>query len=78
MTSKIIFLNHDTFIKLVYFYENCFFSYIHNSTLLLNYTQKKMTNLSPPPENMNLIQEACGIVGTPAVTAFAQNHWATA
>ena len=37
-----------------------------------------MTNLSPPLENMNFIQEACGMVGTPAVTTFVGNHWATA
>ena len=36
-----------------------------------------MIKLSPPPENMNSIREACGIVGTPASTAFVGNLWAT-
>ena len=35
-----------------------------------------MINLSQPWENMNLIQEKCGIVGTATVTAFFGNHLA--
>ena len=53
------------------------YSYIYISTLLSNYTQMKMINLSPPPENMNMIQRACSIVGMPAVTAFVGHLWAT-
>ena len=45
--------------------------------LLFYYIHMKMITLPPPPENMNLIQEAWGIVETLAVTAFAGNHWAT-
>ena len=64
-------------LNLCFVKENCFYSYIHISTLLFSYTQMKMINLSPPPENMNSIQEACGIVGMLVVTAFVGNHWAT-
>ena len=34
----------------------------------------RMINLSHPQENMNLIREACGIVGTPSVIALVGNH----
>ena len=37
----------------------------------------KIMNISQPPENINLIQAAFGIYGTPAVTAFVGNLWAT-
>ena len=53
------------------------YSYIYIPTLLSNYTQMKMINLSPPTENMNMIQGACGIVGMPAVTKFVGHLWAT-
>ena len=40
------------------------------STLLLNYTQMKMTHLSPPPLNMNLIEEVCNSLGTNSLSLF--------
>ena len=57
--------------------ENCLYSFIHISTLLFDYTKMKMINLAPSPESMYLIKEPCGIVKTPAITAFVRNPWAT-
>ena len=40
-------------------------------------TQMKMTYLSPPPPNMNLIREVYDSLGNDSLTLFARNHWAT-
>ena len=37
----------------------------------------KMTYLSPPPPNMNWIQEMCNSLGNISLTLFVGNHWAT-
>ena len=46
--EKISFDVRKLFSKPVIFWKNCFYSYIYISTLLSNYTQMKMINLSPP------------------------------
>ena len=67
-----------TLLQNIYFFlVRVLLSHIHTLTLLFNLTQMKMINLFPPPENNNLFQEACGIVGTTAVNTFVGNHWAT-
>ena len=68
------FPNHGHFKKHVFFLGKLI---ILISTMLLYYTQMKMMNLSLTPENFNPIQEPCGIVGMPAVMAFAGNHLTT-
>ena len=50
--------------------------YLHSKPVS-DYTLKKMTQLSQPPENMNSIQEEYGIVGTAPVTSLVVNHWDT-
>ena len=57
--------------------ENGFCSYIHNSTMLFNYTQMKLKYLSLAPPNMNSIWEVCDSLGTDSLTSFVGNHWAT-
>ena len=54
-----------------------FYSNIHTSTLLFNYTQMKMAYLSPPPQNMNLIRKVYYSLGNNSRTSFVGNHWAT-
>ena len=47
------------------------------STLLFNHTQMKMTYLSQPPPNTNLVGEVCDSLGTDSLTTIVVNHWAT-
>ena len=53
------------------------YSFIHNSTLVLNYSQMMMTYLSRPPQNMNSILGVCNSLRTNSMTSFVGNHWAT-
>ena len=48
--------NHATFIRPGLIKENCFHSYIHISTLLINYTHMKMTYLSQPGVTWAILQ----------------------
>ena len=52
-----------------------FYSYIHILPLVFHYTQMMMINVPYSPENMNLIQKVCGIIGSLAVTAFDGTHY---
>ena len=44
---------------------------------LFNYNQMKMTYLSRPPTNLNLIGELCDSLGMDFLTSFVGNHSAT-
>ena len=48
----------ELFFKKMYFFEKTYI-YIHISTLLYNYAQKKMAHLSWPPPNLKLIGGLC-------------------
>ena len=51
--------------------------YIYISTMVFNYTQMKMANLSPTSPNMSSIGEVWDRLGKTFLTSLVRNHWAT-
>ena len=47
----------------LFFWENCFYSYIYISTLLFYYIHKMMINLYQTPPNMSSIGAVCDSLG---------------
>ena len=69
--------SQDTFIRPVFFFENRFYSFNYISTMLLSYTQMKMTHLSQPQPNLSSIKEGCDSLGKTFLTSLVGNQWAS-
>ena len=74
MFRENLFKNHETFIKKTVFLGEHIYTYY-----ITNYTHMKVTHLSWPSPNMNLIREVCDSLSdsTTSLTSFVQNHRAT-
>ena len=65
------------FIKPVFFWENCFYSYIYISTLLFYYIHMMMINLYQTPPNMSSIGAVCNSLGKTFLSLLVNNLGAT-
>ena len=72
-----MFGRQETFIKPVFFWENCFYSYIYISTLLFYYIHIMIVHLSQTPQNMSSIGALCDRLGKTFLTFLLCNLGAT-
>ena len=69
--------SQETFIKPVFFGENCFYSYIYISTLLFYYIHMMMINLYQTPPNISSIGAVCESQGKKFLSLLVNNLGAT-
>ena len=74
--EKIILEVRTFFYKTFLFCGKCFNSDIYISTVVCNYTNMKMANLSPTSPSMSLIREVCDKLVKTFLTSLFDNHWA--
>ena len=72
-----LFGSQETFIKPVFFWENCFYSYIYITTLLFYYIHMMIVHLPQTTQNMSSIGALCDRLGNTFLRFLLCNLGAT-